>query len=248
MNSLTVLLRRSEMAAREATASGLVTLLGLTLVSVTLQRMAGLSERFVPMVVGVFALVLVFLLGLLQRHYGRRRFGAANRVTLARTAMAALLLGFVGAGTQPMLAWGVVAIATLAAGLDALDGPLARRYGTASAFGARFDMEVDAGFIMVLSLLAWQFAKAGPWVLAVGLLRYAFLLAGLLLPWLRAALPRSVRRQSVCAVQMAVLIVCLAPVVSRPWSAALAALGLAALSASFLIDIAWLTRAARRAR
>ena len=35
--------------------------------------------------------------------------------------------------------------------LDAVDGGVARRTGTVSGFGARFDMEVDAFLILVLS-------------------------------------------------------------------------------------------------
>ena len=38
----------------------------------------------------------------------------------------------------------------------------------ASAFGARFDMETDALLLLVLAALAWQFDKAGAWVLASG--------------------------------------------------------------------------------
>jgi len=108
-------------------------------------------------------------------------------------------------------------------------------------------MEADAGLILILSLLAWQFDEAGPWVLAAGLMRYAFVLAGLWLPWLRTALPASVRRQTACVVQVVALIGCLVPLIPPPWSAALVACGLAVLTASFAVDIAWLARQARRA-
>lgn len=246
MNALLATTRRRQSAVREAATSGILTLVCLSIIASALQAAMALPQRFVPTVLGAFGLVLVLLLVLLPRHYPHDSFGAANSVTLARTALAGLLLGCVGAGVQTVLAWWVVGIATVAACLDALDGPLARRQGTASVFGARFDMEADAGLILALSLLAWQFDKAGPWVLAAGLMRYAFLLAGLRLPWLRAALPPSVRRQTVCVVQVVTLIVCLAPVVPAPWSAALAALGLAALGASFLKDVTWLARDARR--
>ena len=240
--------RFADSAAREALASGLLTLLCLAAATVALQHTTVLPARSVPTVVGAFALALTVLVLTIPRHHPHRRFGAANRVTLVRTAMAALLVGCVGAGKHPMLVWCVVGIATLAACLDALDGRLARRQGTASTFGARFDMEADAALIMVLSLLAWQFDKAGAWVVAAGLMRYAFVLAGCLLPWMRVALPASGRRQGACVMQVVALIACIVPVVPVPWSAAIAALGLGALSASFLIDIAWLAREARRAR
>ena len=72
---------------------------------------------------------------------------------------------------------------------DAADGALARRQGLASAFGARFDMETDAAFTLVLSALVWQAGQAGAWVLASGLMRYAFVGAAIALPWLAGPLP-----------------------------------------------------------
>ena len=70
-------------------------------------------------------------------------------------------------------------VATLTALLDAVDGALARRSGLASDFGARFDMETDAAFTLVLCALVLQAGQAGPWVLAAGLMRYAFVAAAL---------------------------------------------------------------------
>jgi phosphatidylglycerophosphate synthase len=118
----------------------------------------------------------------------------------------------------------------------------------ASAFGARFDMETDAALILVLAVLAWLFGRAGVWVLACGLLRYAFVGAGVLWPWLRSPLPPSRRRQAIAVVQMVALIVALAPLVPTALSAAAAAIGLATLSLSFLLDILWLFQNATQAR
>ena len=42
--------------------------------------------------------------------------------------------------------------------LDLVDGWVARRTGTASPFGARFDLETDAALILVLSWLVWRTA------------------------------------------------------------------------------------------
>ena len=47
---------------------------------------------------------------------------------------------------------------------------------------------------MVLSLLAWHFDTAGAWILAAGVMRYAFVLAGVRLIWLRAKHVRSANR------------------------------------------------------
>jgi phosphatidylglycerophosphate synthase len=206
------------------------------------------------------AMVLIWFVtgALLVRHALRKgthphaRFGGANRVTLLRLALACLLGGLPGeaAWAAPLaaegraaLAWGVVALATLTALLDAADGPLARRSGQASAFGARFDMETDAAFILVLCALVWQAGQTGPWVLVAGLLRYAFVAAARPWPWLAAPLAPSRRRQTVCVVQITILIVCLVPIVPPTLATALAAAGLTLLSLSFAIDITILARA-----
>jgi phosphatidylglycerophosphate synthase len=124
--------------------------------------------------------------------------------------------------------------------LDGVDGWLARRHDIASRFGARFDLEIDALLILALSVLAWRHDKAGAWVIASGVLRYAFVAAGALAPWLRGALPPSRRRQTICVVQIAALTLVMLPSVQPPISSLLAASALGALTGSFLIDTVWL--------
>ena len=172
------------------------------------------------------------------------RFGPANLITTGR---AVLVVGIAIVGftpVSPRTAALVVAVGTVAAVLDLADGWVARRTGTASAFGARFDMEVDAALVLVLSALVWRFGVAGPWVLASGLMRYAFVALAWPWPWLARPLPSSRRRQTVCVVQIVALLVALAPATppAVAWAATVA--GLAALTWSFAIDIAWLARQA----
>jgi len=173
------------------------------------------------------------------------RFGAANSVTLLRAALAVLLAALVGAAPSAALGWVIVGLGTAGVALDGVDGALARHRDEAGTFGARFDMETDALLILVLAALVWQQGKAGAWILTAGLLRYLFVAAGWALPWMGAALPPSRRRQAVCVVQIVSLLVALAPVVARTWSAALALAGLAALVWSFGVDVRWLARQAR---
>jgi phosphatidylglycerophosphate synthase len=135
-----------------------------------------------------------------------------------------------------------VAIAAVATALDGVDGWVARRTRTASAFGARFDLETDALLILVLSALTWRYGKAGMWVIASGLLRYAFVGGARVWPWLAAPLEPSRRRQTICVVQIAGLLTALLPSITPPASAAIAALSLAALCWSFVVDILWLWR------
>jgi len=114
-----------------------------------------------------------------------------------------------------------------------------------SAFGARFDMEVDALLIQVVAILAWQWDKAGAWILASGLLRYLFVAAGWVWAWMQAPLPPSFVRKTICVVQTAALLVALWPQVTPPGSALVAAAGLGALSYSFMTDTIWLWRHTR---
>jgi phosphatidylglycerophosphate synthase len=169
---------------------------------------------------------------------------AANAITAVRGL---LVVGVAAAGLAPGTpgsAGAVVAIGSVAALLDLADGWVARRSGTSTAFGARFDMEVDALLIVVLSALVWRFGITGPWVLASGLMRYLFVALARPFPWLARPLPPSRRRQTVCVVQIVALLVALAPITPAPLAVLAAAAGLAALVWSFAVDIAWL--AARR--
>jgi len=167
-------------------------------------------------------------------------FGPANWVTMARAALVALVAGVIGEARVPVIAAAAAAAAIVATVLDGLDGWLARRSGMSSAFGARFDMEVDALLILALSILAWTHDKAGAWVIASGLLRYLFVVAGWIWPWMERPLEPSRRRQTVCVIQIAALIAVVLPAVTPPLSTVIAAAALAVLAASFLIDTSWL--------
>ncbi len=172
-----------------------------------------------------------------------RRFGAANAVTTVRAVWVALAAA---AGTFPAdsVDWFVVCAAILVTVLDGVDGWLARKLGETSAFGARFDMEVDAALIMVLSVLAWNWGKAGAWVILSGLLRYIFIAAGWIWPWMKRSLEPSRRRQTVCVIQVVGLIVVVSRIAMPPASTLIAALALAVLAWSFAIDTWWLMRQA----
>jgi phosphatidylglycerophosphate synthase len=126
--------------------------------------------------------------------------------------------------------------------LDGVDGWLARTTRMSSGYGARFDMETDATFILVLSILVWQHGKAGAWVLLCGLMRYAFVAAGHVLPWLGAPLQPTLRGRTVAVGQLLGLSVALAPAIPVPASSAVAGVTLAVLTWSFAIDVAWLAR------
>jgi phosphatidylglycerophosphate synthase len=188
-------------------------------------------------VVGVASTLLVRAL----RRSGAVALGAANRVTLLRTtlvgAVAALVVTAAPGGAPPLPLASTAAAALL---LDAVDGRVARRTGSVTAVGARFDMEVDAVLILVLSVDV--LATVGGWVLAIGLARYVLGAAAVAVPWLRRPVPPSRWRKAVAAVQGVALAVVAAGLL--PLSAALLLLAVAGLllAHSFLGQVWWLAR------
>jgi phosphatidylglycerophosphate synthase len=204
----------------------------------------GLSVAYLPKVLAVVAVGALLVWRGLPAYHPFPRFGAANQVTLARAALVALLAGLIGEGSGSGLPALALALGTGVAVLDGIDGWLARRTRMTSAFGARFDMETDAALILVLALLAWQFGKAGAWVLASGLLRYLFVAAGMALSWMRQPLPPSLRRKTVAVIQVVALLATIAPFIPTSASVALAAAGLGTLILSFGADVMWLFRRA----
>ncbi|WP_082479781.1 MULTISPECIES: CDP-alcohol phosphatidyltransferase family protein [unclassified Rhizobium] len=203
-------------------------------------------EHHVPVVAGlVLAAICALVLRALPFH-SHPRFGWANLVTSLRAGMISLVCAIVlssgafGEQQNENLIWATAATVMLALLLDGVDGYLARRYRQESAFGARFDMELDAFLILVLSVAALVLEKAGPWVLLIGLLRYAFVLAQWPFPWMTISLPVSFRRKLVCVIQVATLCGVLLPIVSQPVSGALCAVALALLVSSFFVDVRYL--------
>ncbi|MER7837885.1 CDP-alcohol phosphatidyltransferase family protein [Streptomyces sp. NPDC096040] len=170
-----------------------------------------------------------------------RTFGPANRVTLGR----AILVGGVTAlvadsfeSSPPVsLLVGLTAVALI---LDGVDGKVARHTGTSTALGARFDMEVDAFLILVLSV--YVSTQVGPWVLLIGAMRYAFVAAAKVAPWLNAPLPPSMARKTVAAMQGICLLLAGADLLPHLANLGVVLLALGSLLWSFGRDVVWLWR------
>ncbi|TGN41492.1 CDP-alcohol phosphatidyltransferase family protein [Marinobacter confluentis] len=181
-------------------------------------------------------------------------FGLANRVTLARGMLVLALVSLapfltnLTYSSSGNLLWLYVSLCLIALVLDGVDGKVARATGTETRFGARFDMELDALFILGLCLAVMALERAGVWVLALGLMRYGFVLAGAIWPVINGTLPESFRRKTVCVWQLVTLMVALLPITPDAlafWSLLLA---LALLCYSFATDLRWLYRAQEQNR
>jgi phosphatidylglycerophosphate synthase len=212
-------------------ATGLVTLLTLL---AALAATAGLGGAGWAAGIGCGVLGTAALAGAPRT----TRLGPADWVTLSR----AVLAGGVAALTadsfaRPVFVPVMVALATVALLLDAVDGRVARRTGTMSAFGARFDLEVDAFLILVLSCYVAR--STGTWVLLIGLARYALVAAGWMLVWLCEPAPPRYWCKVVAAAQGVVLTLAAADVAPRSLTFACLVAAAVLLAESFGREVWW---------
>ena len=225
------------------TRGPLIGLAGLLALLVTLAVTLGLTPAGLGAGVA-YGLVLCGLLGAGLRRAGMVRMGPANVVTFSRALLVGGVLALVVTSfTYDVSTPALVTVAGVALALDGVDGQVARRTGSTTALGARFDMEIDAFLILVLSVYAGD--RFGWWTVALGAYRYLFVAASWAFPWLTAALPYRFSRKVVAALQGIVLAVATAHLL--PYSVTLAALALAltTLTWSFGRDTLWLHKASR---
>jgi phosphatidylglycerophosphate synthase len=199
-----------------------------------------------------YGLVMCGLLARALRRSAAAAVGPANLITLIRATLVggvtALAVDALATGASPLdvLAWPLpgpevvpvlVAVTTVALVLDAVDGQVARRTGTTTELGARFDMEVDAFLILVLSV--YVAGSMGVWVLAIGGMRYAYVVASWALRWLTRPVPPRYWRKVVAATQGIVLTVAAAEVFPTPLVVVAVLAALALLVESFGRDVVW---------
>jgi phosphatidylglycerophosphate synthase len=218
--------------------------LGLAGVVTLLFVLGGLVQTL-PGVGGLllFTGLIIALERLLVGNHPYPRLGAANRITLARAGIACVIasraIDPAPLGTAEQ--WVLAALAGAALLLDGTDGWAARRQGLSSAFGARFDMEIDAFAIAVLAIMVVKAATVPYWVLAIGAMRYLYLGAGRVFPVLCRPPPSCAfadrRRKAIAVVQSLALLCSLVPTTPSSWAAATCALALGLLVYSFAADI-----------
>jgi phosphatidylglycerophosphate synthase len=215
---------------------------GVVLAATLARPWLEVSQRYPQRAVVVFAVTMGVAIGHLHRSHPFPRLGAANRITAVRLMLVSLIAGILGERLAPHVGVGVAVAGIATTALDGVDGLLARRTRVASVFGARFDMEVDAFFVLVLSVLVWRAEKAGAWIVLAGLMRYLFVAAMLLLPWLRRETPPRFRRKAIAVVQMLGLSSVMLPLFAPPFSTLVCATALIMLVYSFGADTLWLWR------
>ncbi|WP_101296701.1 CDP-alcohol phosphatidyltransferase family protein [Halegenticoccus soli] len=170
------------------------------------------------------------------------RFGVGNALTLVRGVLLAWVAGFLLlAWRGGPLAWWPAAAYGTAAGLDYVDGILARRFGRETVLGARLDTSFDALGLLVAPLVGVAAGALPAWYLSASAARYAFV-AGIRLRERRGLpvyeLPPRRSRRFLAGLQMAFVAAALSPALR---GAAVTA-GAALFGGAFLLGFArdWL--------
>ena len=172
---------------------------------------------------------------------GADRPGPAVWVTLTRATLAVGVAALTADSfDRPAAVTTLVSLAVVALSLDLVDGRVARRTGTESELGARFDGEVDAFLIAALSV--YLAPTVGWWVVAIGAARYVYLVGEWLVPWMRTPLPSRSWRKVVAATQGVTLTIAAADFLPLLLTQVVLVGALAMLAESFGRDVRWLWR------
>lgn len=114
----------------------------------------------------------VWFFGLMEKNIRilKPAYGPGNWVTLIR--LAGLLFLAISYAQMELIQIGLLTYFLVA--LDGLDGFVARMTKTTSEFGAWFDMETDAFYVALMSVIIYNDGLAGAWILIPGFLRYGY--------------------------------------------------------------------------
>lgn len=165
------------------------------------------------------------------------KFGVANWITFSRNLLVVLIVNIL------MLDYGenentaIMVLSLIVLSMDGLDGYFARKLNICSDFGARFDMESDAMFILVLCVVIVLEYQSALWILLIGGMRYFYVMAQSFFPALSRPVKDRYSRKVICVIQIVALIVPLTGLVSESIYLPILALSLALLIFSFGRDI-----------
>jgi CDP-diacylglycerol--glycerol-3-phosphate 3-phosphatidyltransferase len=151
---------------------------------------------------------------------GATRLGAATHLTLLRGLLVSVAAGFAAVPPMGAARWLPALLYATAAICDRFDGILARRLGQTTVLGARLDEAMDALGLLVAPIVAVSWGRLPPWYLLVGVTYYIYRSA----IWMRRRLElpvhvERVKRRQITRIfaglQMTLVSVALAPILSR---------------------------------
>lgn len=145
----------------------------------------------------------------------QKPFGLPNWITLTRNIIVSIIISLMLSDTAYEKQILIFVLAMMFLILDGVDGYLARKLDLCSDFGARFDMESDAFFILVLSVSIVLLFNMPAWVLLIGLMRYVYIALQILLPILKTPVKDRFSRKAICVFQIISLVAPFLPFVTK---------------------------------
>lgn len=123
-----------------------------------------------------FILVFAHFMALIIRNSDQWLRTGTHVVANSITACRLVILVFIGLNWSEYDVMTLAALFWLAAILDVVDGWVAKTFGGASEFGAVFDEDVDAFFVLICSYVIWQLDLGMWWIMGAGWVRYLVVL------------------------------------------------------------------------
>lgn len=132
-------------------------------------------------------IALIVAVALLTRQ-GRLSAAAGTRLTLAHMGLVSLLAGVAAAPPAEfpaLMLWSLTAIAAGAACIIAIEQWITKKIEAAGPFSLALAREANGLLVLSVAVLLWHSGRVGGWVIAVGAVHYAVLIASLAMPVLR---------------------------------------------------------------
>lgn len=130
-----------------------------------------LNSKLLPLITLLLSLYALIFFTLFYFRNQIKPYKQADLITAFRLLIAVFILFITPLNLISYSA--IFFIIIFAEALDGLDGKIARKTGTTS-FGAIWDMETDAFFILILSYISVFYLNYPWWIIGLGLMRFLF--------------------------------------------------------------------------
>ena len=128
------------------------------------------ASRFPFLIAGIFSFLYFWIININTLKTYQPFAGYANRATTVRL----ILVIMAGVFYKNVPDFELFLIGFTIFCLDGLDGYLARKFKQVSEFGAYLDMETDALYVGIFTVILYEKGLAGYWILITGFMRYFY--------------------------------------------------------------------------
>jgi len=201
------------------------------LLSLVFPLLPFLNQKILPITTRIITLYALIFFSFFYFLNQIRPYKPADVITAFRLLIAVFILYITPKNIIPFFV--IFLLIVFAEALDGIDGKIARKTGT-TQFGAIWDMETDAFFILILSYISVFYLNYPWWILGFGMIRYLFYFIFYSLKPENAGFPKSLSKFSKTICVSTVLILGLFWIIPIKPGKFLGFINLLFLTASFL--------------